>query len=178
MHYKTIEAHVRPAGVPMHVQNAVYSAELNKDKAPLTAVLFEQLDPASIPTLKDELRYMLKTTNGRASNDTMLHFEEQGEKTLLLLACSRDHAEEIFDHYFASAGSQGVSLAAFLHEYVPTPLTPDECRDQRSFMRSRSDRFYNELVKGLDETKARALKYLGGTLDKLVSGEQKELIRG
>jgi hypothetical protein len=178
MHYKTIEANVRPAGVPMHIRNAVYSAELNKDKAPLTAVLFEQLDSTSIPTLKDELRYVLKTTNGRVSNDTMLHFEEQGAKTLLLLACSRDHVEEIFDHYFASASSQGVSLAAFMHEYVPTPLKPEECKDRRCFMASRADRFYNELTQGLEETKARALRYVGGTLDKLVSGELQELIRG
>jgi hypothetical protein len=30
----------------------------------------------------------------------------------------------------------------------------------------------------LEETKARALRYVGGTLDKLVSGELQELIRG
>lgn len=167
MHYKTIEASVKPAGVPMHVLNAVYAAELNKAKSTVTAVLLEPLSPAQFPTFRDELRYMLKTTNGRATNDIMLH---AGDRTLMLLACPRDHAEEIFSNYLSSLGGHGFALAGYMHEYTPTPMKPEDCKDARDFIRSRADRFYNELVQGLEAIKQRAPHYVGTTLEKLADG--------
>jgi hypothetical protein len=174
MHYKTIEATVKPTGMPMHVLNAVYATELNKAKSPVTALLLEPLAPEQFPTFRDELRYVLKTTNGRATNDLMLY---SGDRTLLLLACSRDHAEEIFDHYLNNLGAQGLSLAGYVHEYTPTPMAPEECKDARGFIRSRADRFYNELVNGLESVKQRAPRFIGETLEKLANGAPEEALR-
>jgi hypothetical protein len=170
MMYKPIEANINEHSVPQKLMGAVYGAELNKDKAPLTAILFEQGDRESFPTFRDELKFVLGRENGRCAADTHLYFGENSSKTLLLLACGRDHAEKIFEQYFSKLGGNGFTLGMFMHQYEPSPLTPEEVAHSRSFVRERTEQFYAELRQGLEDTKRSCMPMARYNLEMLAAG--------
>lgn len=82
-----------------------------------------------------------------------LYFGENSSKTLLLLACERDHAEEIFDHYFSNLGGNGFTLGVFMQQYEPSPLKPEEVGHSRDFVSERAEQFYAELRQGIEDAK-------------------------